>query len=342
MKRLAVIAVLVALPGCFSACPTSEDARAKERIFSPEEPPQAEQAASEHIDLASFASEPAIRRRVLRMAAPEMRYRLGSFAAETRVDFAWTRGDKKVALSETAELEQAPDGAFRMEVDNDHDFGLELRWVDGKVFVRNRHGHFFERRSDRAAHESWRDEAVAQLPALLDLVKGRAHVVETGTASHHGRPAVKYAVTLADASDPALTAPPRPSWARDPVYPKDGPDASLRHRLAVFETGKAVELTGQILVDRDTGVPVSFDLRTRLKVPPVDGQGDDPAVLRLHMTRDVTEVGAARTIEVPEHRPFKSRPRAVESPLAWWPKYVPPEKAKADGASDAPSKDGEE
>ncbi len=307
--------------GCLASCPTAEDAEAKARIFGPEEPPKSERLAKETLDPDGLATDPAMRRRILRMSAAEVRHRLGDFQAVTEVEFVWTRGRDRISLSERAELDQASSGDFRVKIDNDQDFGMELRYVDGVVYVKSRHGKFRERRSDRAGHEAWREEALAQLRTFFELFDGKVSLANVGTGSRHGRGVVRYAVALSEESDPALLPDPKPDWASHPVYPKNGPDPALRHRMAVFEAARPESVRGEIQVDRLSGVVVAFDLEGRLSVPSQDEDAAE-AGLTLRIERDVRDIGRRPEIDVPEHAPFAPRPRAVKDPLAFWPPYV--------------------
>ncbi len=287
--------------------------------------------AAEALDADAVATDAAMRRRILRMRAVEMRHRLGDFHAINEVEFTWKRGKDAVSLSERAELLQSASGDFQVKIDNDQDFGMELRYVDGVIYVKSRHGKFHERRSDRAGHEAWREEAMGQLATFFELFDGKITLANMGTATHQGRGAVRYVLATAETSDPALLPPPKPAWAAKPRYPKDGPDAALRHRRAVFEAGEPVSVAGEVLVDRLTGVVLAFDIEGRLVVPPQDAR-PEPATLEIHLTRTLEGIGRPATIEVPEHLPFEPRPRAVKDPLAFWPPYVAAQ-AKVAGAA---------
>ena len=327
MRRSTLLLVLIsALPGCFGSCPTAADARAKAQIFSPQEPPKAEREAKKALDAGALASDAKVRHDILRMPAAEMRYRLGSYVAVTKTSFTWTHGDDQVALKETATLDQARGGDFSTSVDNDHDFGMALRWVDHIAYVKNRHGKFLERRSDEAEYEKWRQAALSQLPVWLRLIHDRLALAKVGTGTEDGRPVVRYAVALAPKADPAVAPPPKPPWARPPVYPKGGPDETLVHREAVWKRGKPEMASGEIWVDQKTGVVTHFDLRAEVAVPPgKDGGG--AATLHFESTRNVTGAGAPHPIDVPEHRPLEDRPKAIIDPMGWWPPYAA-EKAK--------------
>jgi hypothetical protein len=322
MPRTLLIALLASLTGCLSVCPDARDKEAKARLFSMEEPSRIELSAAESLDASGLAGDARLRRRVLWMTGEETSARLGAFVAETDVSWTWRRDDREVKLSEKAVVELADSGDFRVAIHNDRDFGMELRWIAGVSYVKSRQGAFRERRADRAGHEAWREEALGQLQTLLELADGRVQIARTGAGSHEGRPVVKYTLAHAAAPDAAAQPPPRPSWAKDPVYPQDGPDAALLHRLAPFERGEPVRITGELWVDEGTATLVHADVRATFQVPPPEGASGPPARLDLTLRRELKRIGRDPVIDVPEHRPFERRPRAVKDPLEWWPPYV--------------------
>ncbi len=331
MRRPLLCSMIFVLAGCLSVCPDARDREAKERLFSMEEPSMLEQAAAESIDATQVAANEDVRRRVLWMTAEETSARLGSFLAETEVSFDWRRNGNRVRLGEKAVLELSESGDYRVTINNDRDFGMELRWIGETSYVKSRQGTFRERRADRAGHEEWREEALSQLQTLLELASGRVRLARTGTGTHEGRQIVRYAMTHVADPDPAAAPPGRPSWARDPIYPSDGPDKALRYRLAAFEQSEPLRITGDIWIDEASATIVHADLSAVIQVSLHEESGKQPARLDLSIRRTLRDIGRPRTIDVPEHRPFERRPRAIKDPLDWWPPYVAErEKAKKD------------
>ena len=299
-----------------------------------DEPSPIEQAAAESIDSGVLHRCEETRQRVLWMSAAEVSERLRSFTAETDISFTWRRDGESVRLSEEARLAVADSGDFKVVIDNDHDFGMELRWIGGTSFVKSRQGTFRERRADRAGHESWREESLGALRALLELADGRVGFAPTGNAVHEGRQVVRYAVTNDADRDAAAAPPPRPSWAKDPTYPEDGPDEALLHRLAPFERGEPTRIAGEIWVDVQTAAIVRADLTSVFQVPPPEDEDGPPARLDLTIDQRLSEIGRPMVIDVPEHQPFERRPRAVKDPLDWWPPYVAERDDKAEEAAE--------
>ena len=329
MRTALLFSLALSLPACFSACPTSEDAEAEARILAPEEPPKAERDAAEILDAGALDTDPATRRRVLQMPADELTHRLKAFTSACEVEFRWRRGDEQVKLSERAELIQSPGGDFSVSVQNDRDFGMELRYVGGKIFTRSRHGQFRERRSDRAGHEAWRQESLAQLSTFFRLIQGKATLAKVAEETRHGRGAVKYTLAQAEGADGALLPAPLPEWLPEPQWPSGSRDAATLQRAAVWEEAELLSAGGEIWVDRLSVAVVAYKLSAKVRVPAPEDAPGLPATLTFTLSRDTHGFGADKAIEVPEHLPFEARPRAIAEPLAWWPPWVAAQEAAA-------------
>ncbi len=322
------------LGGCFAACPSSEDSEARERIWGPEEPTPEAMAAQETLDITHLTTDTEVRRRVLWMPAGEMAHRLGSFSANNTVNMEWRREDEIVRLQESMILQQAKNGDFRVASENDADLGMELRWVQDVVYVQSRGGRFFEQRTDRAGPLAWRETSMEQLATVLTLARGKVALAELGATTYEGRAAQRFAVTSAVEPVPGAEPPERPPWAHDPVYPKDGPDDSLKYRLAVKERGEVDSVSGDLVVDTLTGVPLRFTVRAKISVPPAEGEGGEPARMDLKISRRLSGLGADQMVERPEYEPFSRRPRALTDPLGWWPDAVAAKAAAAAKAAE--------
>lgn len=286
-------------------------------------------AAEEALDIGNLTTDTEVRRRVLWMPAAEMAHRLGSFSANNTVNMAWRREDQRVELQESMILQQAKNGDFRVVSENDAELGMELRSVQGKVYVQNRRGKFFERRADCSRPLAWRETSMEQLQAVLTLARGKVALAELGATTYEGRSGKRFAVTSAVEPVAGAEPPPRPEWAHDPIYPEDGPDDSLRYRLAVMERGELESVSGDLVVDTLTGVPLRFSIRAKVTVPAPEGEGE-PARLDLKIARRLSGIGASQLVERPEHEPFSRRPRALMDPLDWWPDAVAAKKAAAE------------
>ena len=159
-----------------AACSNPVDRAAKERIFSPEDPPPVVASAKEALDPQKLASDPKLARRVLDMGPAEVTERLGPHRFSAEVSFTWTAGKDNVKLSENRLLESATGGVagdFHARLDNSRDQGLEVVRSRGQVFARSKYGKYRLRLRDRGMAERTRDETAGALRELDGLFQGR-------------------------------------------------------------------------------------------------------------------------------------------------------------------------
>src|SRR5437868_7523799 len=171
MRRALVLLLLL-------ACKRGGDEKARERIFSPEQPVGAMPEAKEALDARRLADDPALARRVLHMTQTEIAQRLGPHKAQQRVQFAWFRGPglpdggSEVSLAEETTLLDGPGDDFSVRLVNDHNQGFELVWLKGEVFVKSLYGAFHKRRTDRTDPARIREQALSGLATFDRLARG--------------------------------------------------------------------------------------------------------------------------------------------------------------------------
>src|SRR5438067_3162559 len=158
MRRVLVLLLVL-------ACKRGGDEKARERIFSPEQPVGAMPEAKEALDARRLADDPALARRVVRMTQTEIAQRLGPHKAQQRVQFAWFRGPglpdggSEGSLAEETTLLDGPGDEFSVRLVNDRNQGFELVWVKVEAFVKSLYGAVDKRRPDRTDPPRIRDEA---------------------------------------------------------------------------------------------------------------------------------------------------------------------------------------
>lgn len=312
MKHLAVTALSLSL----LACADPVDKAAKQRIFSPEDPPQAVAAASEKLPPQDVADKPAVARRVLGMSAAEATERIGAHKYSATISWEWSGGGKNVRLKESRELLAGPGGMsgdFFAALSNTNNQGLEVMRVGGKVYARSTYGkdgagRYRQRLRDRGMAERMRDEAFGAVRDFDQLFRGRLRLSAQGTSTFEGRTAWKYVVTLADAAEENVAKLP-------PVLePKGGADDTTRRRKAFYELRTPRSLQGEIYVDADTSVVVKTHLDGRLAVSGSDAGVD--AELRLVLDSSMTDLGKSPRIEVPkDFLPDEDKPEGIAAAL---------------------------
>jgi hypothetical protein len=270
------------------ACHDPRDRAAKQRIFSPEDPPKVVASAQERLAPEQLGDDARLADRVLNMGAAEIAERLGAHRFNASVSFDWSTGSATpVKLTEARLLEadsRGVNGDFHARVDNNQDLGLEVIRVNGQVYARNRFGKFRLRLRDRGMAERTREDVVAPLREIDALFDRRLKLLPQGSVTYEGRPAFRYEVALASVA-PKDDAPPLPP----PLQPKGGVDETTRRRLSFLKQKSPRSMKGEVLVDQTTGVVVRATLDGRLEVP---GQGNArPAALRVTLDEKISRIG---------------------------------------------------
>ena len=311
------IAFLLAL-SALCACKRSEDQAAKARIFSPEDPASAQPDAKDQLDATLLADDPKLAGRVLRMPQAEVAARLGPHRAETRVQFAWFRGPglpdggSDVTLAEQSALAQGPNGDFLVRQENDRNQGFELIRAKGEVYVRGLFGPFRKRRTDRTEPERVRELAMGALPTFDRLARG-AKLKLAGEGTVEGRRVVRYQVVgggnRTEETDLRELPPIQYPQGADG---KKAPDPDTARRLELWAKEEPTQLSGTVVVDKQTGVAVGADLQGHFRVP---GNPGSAAELHLHSFLTTSDIGKDPGIKPPEVEPAPSVPHAVKDPL---------------------------
>jgi hypothetical protein len=295
-------------------CTDPVDKAAKQRIFSPEDPPKVVASAAEELPAKDAGKDPRISRRILRMSAAETTERLGAHLYTADVAFEWTGPKGGVKLDEKRTLVSGAGGVsgdFHGVVENSRRQGLEVMRVEGKVYARNRFGKFRQRLRDRGMAERMREEIHGALEDFDSLFDGRLVLSPAGSVSHHGRTAWKYEVTLGPERQDSAG---RADEKLPPLkFAKHGPDETTSRRLRFFEQRRPQSITGQVVVDADTAVVLKATLDGRMTAP---GEESDPVSLRLRMDAEVSEIGRASRIKAPENfLPDADKPQGIADAL---------------------------
>lgn len=338
---LARAALAVAL--LTSACSDPVDRAAKQRIFSPEDPPQVISAAREQLPPQDVAEHAAVRGRVLGMDAAEVVERLGPHVYTAEVMFEWVGPGAPVRLTETRRIvadKGGVGGDFLAAVENSRDQGLEVIRVGGKVYARSRYGKFRQRLRDRGMAERTRSELQGVLRDVDALFARRMTLAPQGTETVDGRTAWKYAVGLASAAPaseaPAVELPPM-------LEPKGGRDATTLRRQRFLDQREPVALEGEVWVDQATSVVLKSRLDGRIRMPAhkaADGATEAPSELRVQVRSALADIGKSPRLEAPkEFLPDADKPQGIADALDRF--GIPRRGDGADAGTAAPGADTE-
>lgn len=295
-------------------CTDPVDRAARDRIFSPEDPPKVVSAAKEKLPPENVADDSAIARRVLGMSAAEVTERIGSHVYTAKLSFEWNTGSKDtVRLEETRKLIAAEGGVagdFHGVIENSREQGIDVLRVGGKVYARSRFGPYRLRLRDRGMAERVRSEVQGALRDFDQLFQGRMKLTAEGTETREGRLTWKYGVTLEETAAPTLET---VSLAA-PVEPKGGLDSATRNRMIFAEHRVPKSLTGTVWVDQETSVVLAAKLNGRIAVP---SQESLPAAeVRLSLDAATTQIGKAPAPAAPaEFLPDADKPQGIADAL---------------------------
>jgi hypothetical protein len=313
-----------------AACSDPVDRAAKERIFSPEDPPAVVSSAKESLDAQKLASDPKLAHRVVDMGSAEVTERIGPHRFSAEVAFTWTAGKDTVKLTETRLLESAAGGVsgdFHARIENSRDQGLEVVRAKGQVFARSKFGKYRLRLRDRGMAERTREETAGALRELDGLFQGRLDLALEGPTSVEGRSAFRYAVKLADAAGGKPTrgeTPPAVAFARG------GLDEDSTRRQRFIDQRQPKKLTGELVVDATTAVVLRAHLDGMVAVP--GDKGVAPAQLHVVLDERLKDVGKPVAIQAPEgHLPDADKPEGIADALD---RFGIPRKGAPDGGVD--------
>lgn len=314
MSRFQKSAILAALALAATACTDPVDKAAKARIFSPEDPPKVVASAAEQLPPQEVASDARVARRVLGMDAAEVTERLGPHAYKATLTYEWTSeaSPLPVKLTETRTFRAGPGGVsgdFHGVLENSRDQGLEVIRVDGKVYARNRYGHFRQRLRDRGMAERTRAELTGAIRDVDALFRGRMKLEPQGTVTYEGRTAWRYQVKLGEAvaTDTGRVLPAM-------LEPRNGRDETTRRRLGFFEHRVPMSLSGEVLVDAQTSVVLKVRVDGRLTVP--KDKTPDSADLRLTLESALSDIGKDPRLQPPaDFLPDADKPQGIADAL---------------------------
>jgi len=297
-----------------AACSDPVDRAAKERIFSPEDPPAVVSSAKESLDPQKLASDPKLAHRVVDMGSAEVTERIGPHRFSAEVAFTWTAGKDTVKLSETRLLESAAGGVsgdFHARIENSRDQGLEVVRAKGQVFARSKFGKYRLRLRDRGMAERTREETAGALRELDGLFQGRLELALEGPTSIEGRSAVRYTVKLAEAG---AGKPARGETPPAVAYARGGLDEDSARRQRFIDQRQPKKLTGELVVDATTAVVLRAHLDGIVAVP--GDRGIAPAQLHVVLDERLKDVGKAVAIQAPEgHLPDADKPEGIADAL---------------------------
>lgn len=204
--------------------------------------------------------------------ADEVARRLGSFEAVAAVEWSVALAGEeapRVRAVERHRVRQSATGEFDVSAEVDpglgpgSETGRDVVFARGMTYGRARGAPWRERPTDRGRDaRRYRDESFRVPLSIVRLFGDALAVSPAGDVTALGRPAKRFAVSLArGAAAPAVA--PRPAGAPEP-------DADTRRRLSFLDGRVPTAASGELVLDAATGAPL------RVKLSGAFAVKDDP------------------------------------------------------------------
>lgn len=179
-------------------------------------------------------------------------------------------------LGESSSITLGTDGAFKGEYTNTADYGREVIFTAGKLYLRPRYQRWHGRAPETADEPvALRDSFAAPIAATWELLAPGAELTDLGAATVAGRAARKIAVKLS------------PTPAKNPAETV----AQKKWR----EARTIEELSGEVMLDTEKGVPLTVQLTGSIGFMR-DGRRFK---MRVQLSSTISAVGSAATISAP-------------------------------------------
>lgn len=231
------------------------------------------------IDVERAAKDPAELGRALRRSHGGVLAALGPHTVRFKLTNAVLEGRKQLdALEEQTQIELGEGGAFHMLYTNSADYGSEVTFTGGKLYLRPRYQRWHERAPEAPDEPAaLRDRAYSGIAATWDLLAPGAELVDRGATELAGRAGRRIEVKL---------------------MPSPSPEAPGAERLAQrkWREGRTVdELAGEVVLDADKGVPLAVKLAGAIGYLH-EGQR---RTMKLGVDGSITGIGAPVAIAAP-------------------------------------------
>lgn len=220
-------------------------------------------------------------------------------------------------LTDEATLINGEAPAFRGTYTNSSDYGREVLYTGGKLYLRPRYQRWHGR-APESTREPFELRATfyGAIPATWDLVGYAAELTDRGVVEAAGRSGRKIEVKLS----PAAMKAPRETLAQ-----------------RKWREGRSVEaLAGTVVLDADTGAPLSIELEGKLGFSR-DGRS---FVMKLGLSATVANIGTPAAVEAPPEGEVVATPgrlREVDERDYLLQGIAPPIRKNPDGTAVTPA-----
>ncbi len=194
------------------------------------------------IDVARAAKDPAELGRALMLPYRDVVTALGAHTFTISTVTTIEEAGKKVnELTDTTKIEIGTNGAFEAVYTNSADYGREVLFLDGKLYLRPRYQRWHGRAPEHPDEPAQiRDSFYVPIAATWELLAPAAELSDLGTAQVAGRSGKKIAVKLS---------------------PNPGRPAEETLTQREWREKRTIDaISGEVVLDADKGVPLSVKL----------------------------------------------------------------------------------
>ena len=229
------------------------------------------------IDVAKAAAEPAELTRALSRPYARVLAALGPHAITIKTQTVVDEAGKPVSdLSDESTIENGDTDTYRAVYTNTADYGRETIYLANKLYLRPRYQRWHGRAPETTAEPTEiRESFYGAIPATWDLLGYAAELTDRGVVQVAGRSGRKIELKLSPSASKA-------------------PRETLAQRK--WREGRSVEaLAGNVVLDADTGAPLSLDLDAKIGFSR-DGRS---FVMKVKLQAQVSNAGKPATIAAP-------------------------------------------
>ena len=273
------------------------------------------------IDVARAAKDPDELGRALELPAHVVAAALGPHVVTIATATTVSEDGKSVQdLSDTVTIELGDKGAYHATYTNSADYGREVIWLPGTLYLRPRYQRWHGRAPETPEEpEQLHDELAGAIAATWELFAPGAQVSDAGRAEVAGRAGEKLEVRL----------------AAEPKAPPPEPLVQRKWR----EHRTFDELSGEVVLDAATGVPLAVKLAGTI------GFARDGRKFAMKVTLDasVSGVGQAVAIAAPATEDVVATPerlREVDDRDFLLQGIAPPSRHAPEASPDSPHAPG--
>lgn len=260
------------------------------------------------IDIANFASDANLRRRILFMPYGEAAQRLGAMHFEANSNFVFSQGGQDLEQNDRFRISQDATGAVHV-VSQTPTSQVEVYLIGENVYVRYEKGQARQKSRRDTDTDELTAVAWSSLAEVLALFP-RATFTDPRHDSVGGRSVSRYHIALAKEAAPgsgasAVIAPPLPIT----------PHARWR------DLAKPLDLSGTLSVDTATGVILKAEVDGRIEI---NDRPVRPTELIVHYRSVISEVGHVPMVKAPRSVAEFRRPQKARDPLAFFRDHLAP------------------